>query len=57
MNVVEELRERTRPRLGRILQRDPHVRLFIADHASQQVSVTVTAATTADRPQPSRNAA
>jgi hypothetical protein len=57
MNVVEELRERTRPRLGRILQRDPHVRLFIADHPSQQVSVTVTAATTADRPQPSRNAA
>jgi hypothetical protein len=57
VNVVEDLRERTRPRLGPILRRDPRASLFIADHASQQVSITVTAATRADRPQTSRNAA
>jgi hypothetical protein len=55
--VVEDLHERTRPRLEPILRRDPHVSLFIADHASQEVSITVTAATTAHRPQTSRNAA
>jgi hypothetical protein len=32
VNVVEDLHERTRPRLEPILRRDPHVSLFIADH-------------------------
>lgn len=35
-----ELRERIRQRLGQTLLRDPQVSLFIAEHASQQVSVT-----------------
>lgn len=35
-----QLRERIRQRLGQTLLRDPQVSLFIAEHASQQVSVT-----------------
>jgi polysaccharide export outer membrane protein len=35
-----ELRERIRQRLGQTLLRDPQVNLFVAEYASQQVSVT-----------------
>jgi polysaccharide biosynthesis/export protein len=35
-----ELRDRLKQRLGQTLLRDPQVSLFVAEHASQQVSVT-----------------